>query len=131
MRRTSLLAEKEGFQSLSFEMGARDDRRSGNPRCRSVLLRIAASCPSPWPAAAGERRGAGRARGGASGDGDLLRPAVPWLGREGVAGFLPAAAVAVAVQPQAAGVESAAGVGAAAALGAARDRLAQARGRHP
>src|SRR5574340_1142504 len=109
-----------------LEMGARDDGRSGNPRGCSVLLRLVVACPSRWAAAEDERRGAGRARGRTIGDGDSLRPPVPWPGWEGVARLLPAAAGAVAVQPADAGADAAAGLGAAAALGGACDREAQA-----
>ena len=58
---------------------------------------------SGGPAGAGQRRGAGRARGLSGGDRDQLRPAVPRPGRAGVAGLVSASARPVAVQPPLAG----------------------------
>jgi hypothetical protein len=92
------LSREEGLQLGNLVIGARDGRFAGDPRHRSLRVRLLAVYPSLGAERQGQRRGADRPGGRPGGHRPGLGPPVPGHDRTAPAGLLPAAARAVAVQ---------------------------------
>ncbi len=91
---------RKGLQPCQLVIGARDGRFAGDPRCRSLRIRVFVVDSSPGPGRPDHRSGADRARGRSSCHRPGVRSAVPRDDRTAAA-VLPAPARPVAVQPAA------------------------------
>ena len=124
-------AYEEGLQHGNLVIGARDGRFAGDPRHRSLRVRLLAVYPSFGAQRQGHRSGADRPGGRPGGHRPGLGPPVPRHDRAPAAGLLPAAPRAVAVQPPPAAPDAADHARAARPRRAHRRRPRAPRRRHP
>src|SRR5450756_302632 len=104
---------EEGLQHGNLVIGARDGRFPGDPRHRSLRVRLLAVYPSLRATGQGYRSGADRPGGRPGRQRPGLPPPVPGHDRAPAAGLLPGAAWSVAAEPPPAAPDAADHAGAA------------------